>query len=145
MSATDELCRLLNELRNLARDINEAEIRSHSVITMKQGQYSRWFKLYMNRDWLNAWHTEHERVLQAIAATMGRESYGKDDKLGKGAEPGERESYDQLKAKYDELCELTRDMWTFTELVDVSARLSSGGAWSAAEFGKRMKELGVIE
>lgn len=87
---------------------------------------------------------------QAIAATVGtrdleQESYRKDAEQGDCVEPGERESYDQLKAKYDELCELTREMWTFTELVNVSGRLSNGGSWSAAEFGKRMKELGVID
>ena len=43
------------------------------------------------------------------------------------------------------LRELLREMWTFTELVDVCGRLSSGGAWNAAEFGERLRELGVIE
>lgn len=39
MSATEELRRLLDELRKLACDINENEIRSHSVITLNQGRY----------------------------------------------------------------------------------------------------------
>lgn len=145
MSATDDLRRLLDELRNLARDINEEEIKSHSVILIDHGQYNRQLRLDMNRDWLNAWHAEHERVLQAINATLGRESYGKDAELGVRAEPSERESYDQLKAENAKLRELLSDMWTFTQLVDVCGRLSNGSAWSAAEFGKRMKELGVIE
>jgi len=70
-SATDEPRRLLDELRKLACDINEEEIRSHSVITLNQGRYNRQFRLDMNHDWLNAWHAELERILQAIAATLG--------------------------------------------------------------------------
>lgn len=72
MTATDELRRMLDELRKLACDINEKEIRSHSVITLNQGRYNRQFRLDMNHDWLNAWHAEFERILQAIAATLGR-------------------------------------------------------------------------
>lgn len=72
MTATEELRRLLDELHKLACDINEEEIRSHSVITLNHGQYNRQFKLDMNHDWLNAWHTEFERILRAIAATLGR-------------------------------------------------------------------------
>ena len=71
MTATGELRRLLDELRKLARDINEKEIRSHSVITLNQGRYNRQFRLDMNHDWLNAWHAELERILQAIEATLG--------------------------------------------------------------------------
>ena len=70
-SATDEPRRLLDELRKLACDINEEEIRSHSVITLNQGRYNRQFRLDMNHNWLNAWHAELERILQAIAATLG--------------------------------------------------------------------------
>ena len=73
-SATDELRRLLDELRKLACDINEKEIRSHSVITLNQGRYNRQFRLDMNHDWLNAWHAELERILQAIEATLGPET-----------------------------------------------------------------------
>ncbi len=72
MSATDEQRRLLDELRKLACDINEKEIRSHSVITLNQGRYNRQFRLDMNHDWLNAWHAELERILQAVEATLGR-------------------------------------------------------------------------
>lgn len=71
MSATDEQRRLLDELRKLACDINENEIRSHSVITLNQGRYNMQFRLDMNHDWLNAWHAELERILQAIDATLG--------------------------------------------------------------------------
>lgn len=71
MSATERLRELLNELHNLACDINEEEIRSHSVITLNQGRYNRQLRLDMNHDWLNAWHAELERILQAIAATLG--------------------------------------------------------------------------
>ena len=71
MTATDELRRMLDELRKLACDINEQEIRSHSVITLNQGQYNRQYRLDVNHDWLNAWHAEFERILQAIAATLG--------------------------------------------------------------------------
>jgi len=71
MTATEELRRLLDELRKLACDINEEEIRSHSVITLNQGRYNRQFRLDMNHDWLNVWHAELERILQAIAATLG--------------------------------------------------------------------------
>jgi len=74
MSATDELRRLLDELRKLACDINEEEIRSHSIITLNQGRYNRQFRLDMNHDWLNAWHAEFERILQAIDATLGVET-----------------------------------------------------------------------
>ena len=70
MTATDELRRLLDELRKLACDINEEEINSHSVITLNQGRYNRQFRLDMNHDWLNAWHAELERILKAIAATL---------------------------------------------------------------------------
>ena len=70
MTATDELRRMLDELRKLACDINEEEIRSHSIITLNQGRYNRQFRLDMNHDWLNAWHAEFERILQAIAATL---------------------------------------------------------------------------
>lgn len=72
MTATDELRRLLDELRELACDINEKEIRSHSVITLNQGRYNRQSKLDINHDWLNAWHAELERILQAVEATLGR-------------------------------------------------------------------------
>lgn len=72
MSANDELCRLLDELRKLANDINEEEIRSHSVITLNQGRYNRQFRLDMNYEWLNAWHAELERILQAIEVTLGQ-------------------------------------------------------------------------
>lgn len=71
MTATDKQHRLLDELRKLACDINEKEIRSHSVITLNQGRYNRQFRLDMNHDWLNAWHAELERILQAIEATLG--------------------------------------------------------------------------
>lgn len=71
-SATDELRRLLDELRKLACDINEKEIRSHGVITLNQGRYNRQFRLDINHDWLNAWHAELERILQAVEATLGR-------------------------------------------------------------------------
>lgn len=70
-SATDKQHRLLNELRKLACDINEKEIRSHSVITLNQGRYNRQFRLDMNHEWLGAWHAEFERILQAIEATLG--------------------------------------------------------------------------
>lgn len=70
-SATDEQRRLLDELRKLACDINEKEIRSHSVITLSQGRYNMQFRLDMNHDWLNAWHAELERIIQAIEATLG--------------------------------------------------------------------------
>lgn len=73
-SATDKQRRLLDELRKLACDINEKEIRSHSVITLNQGRYNRQFRLDMNHDWLNAWHAELERILQAIEATLGPET-----------------------------------------------------------------------
>lgn len=62
-----------------------------------------------------------------------------------GYQDGLRAATDQLKAENAKLRELLSDMWTFTQLVDVCGRLSNGSAWSAAEFGKRMKELGVIE
>jgi len=71
-SATDELRRLLDELRKLACDINEKEIRSHSAITLNQGRYNRQSRLDINHDWLNAWHAELERILQAVEATLGR-------------------------------------------------------------------------
>ena len=74
MTATDEQLRLLDKLRKLACDINEKEIRSHSVITMNQGRYNRQFRLDINHDWLNAWHAELERILQAVEATLGRET-----------------------------------------------------------------------
>ena len=61
----------IDEMRQLACDINEEEIRSHSVITLNQGRYNRQFRLDVNHDWLNAWHAEFERILQAIAATLG--------------------------------------------------------------------------
>ena len=72
MTATDEQLRLLDKLRKLACDINEKEIRSHSVITLNQGRYNRQFRLDMNHEWLGAWHAEFERILRAIAATLGR-------------------------------------------------------------------------
>lgn len=78
-SATDKQRRLLDELRKLACDINENEIRSHSVITLNQGRYNRQFRLDMNHDWLNAWHAELERILQAIEATLGPETCQADE------------------------------------------------------------------
>lgn len=51
---------------------------------------------------------------------------------------------ERLKDENEQLRELLREMWTFTELVDVSMRLSNGDAWNAAGFERRMSELGVI-
>ena len=62
---------LLDELRNLACDVNEAEIRAHSVINLIQGPYNRHYRLNVNHEWLDAWHGEFNRILQAIAATLG--------------------------------------------------------------------------
>lgn len=59
MSETDELRRQLDELRKLACDINEEEIRSH--------RNHDWLNA-----WLNAWHAEFERILQAVEATLER-------------------------------------------------------------------------
>ena len=82
MTATERVRELLDELRKLACDINEKEIRSHSVITLNQGRYNRQFRLDMNHDWLNAWHAELERILQAIAATLGSSSCTNGERTG---------------------------------------------------------------
>lgn len=62
---------LLKELSALSCDFSEEEIRTHSVISVKQGSYNRMYCLDLNRKWLDAWHREFDRITQAIAATLG--------------------------------------------------------------------------
>lgn len=144
MSATDELRRLLDE-RGVEYKVSVENGTGFEHVTWHPNKLSQWtWNEEFGAGWLAGWQ-QGVTPEQAIAATLGHESYGKDAEQDKRAKPDERESYDQLKAKYDELCELTREMWTFTQLVDVCGRLSNGSAWNAAEFGKRMRELGVIE
>lgn len=66
---------LLKELSSLSCDINEEEIRAHSVISVKHGSYNCMYCLDMNREWLDAWHAEFDRIMQAIAATLGRPTF----------------------------------------------------------------------
>lgn len=56
---------LLQELRDLAADVNPSEIIDH-VSFMHMG----WT---FDAQWLDAWHMEFDRIMQAITATLGSE------------------------------------------------------------------------
>lgn len=56
----------------------------------------------------------------------------------------ELDDMEELKNKYVELCELTRMMWTYTQVANVNGKLSDDAAWNAFEFGSHLRKLGVI-
>lgn len=54
---------LLQELRDLTADVNPSEIIDHVSVTRRGWVF--------DAQWLDAWHAEFERIVQAIAATLG--------------------------------------------------------------------------
>lgn len=51
---------------------------------------------------------------------------------------------EELENKYVELCELVREMWTYTQVANVNGKLSDDAAWNACEFESRLRKLGVL-
>ena len=67
---SESIIELLQELRDLAADVNPSEIIDHVSIT----RMGRTF----DAQWLDAWHAEFDRIMQAIAATLG-ETYTREE------------------------------------------------------------------
>ena len=56
----------------------------------------------------------------------------------------ELDDVEELKSRYVELCELVREMWTYTQVANVNGKLSDDAVWNACEFESRLRKLGVL-
>lgn len=136
-SSTQVLRRLLDE-RGVEYKVSVENGTGFEHVTWHPNKFSQWtWNEEFGAGWLAGWQ-QGVTPEQAIAATLGRESYGKDAEQVIRAKSCEQESNTALKAENEKLRELVRDMWR-----EGAFEPGACYVYEADRLEERTRELGI--